>query len=105
MLTRLCRQRGARKRIHCENGSEITAQMTDLWVYTNKVTQVFSRPGKSTDNAFIESLNGSLNCHWFESMSDAKLKIEAWRNDYNQSRPHQVLNNLSPTQFSDPFKT
>lgn len=108
-LTRLCRVRGTPKRIHCDNGSEFAGQMTDLWAYTNKVTLAFSRPGKPTDNAFIESLNGSfrdecLNCHWFESLSDAKLKIEAWRNDYNQSRPHQALNNLSPTQFAASIK-
>ena len=60
---------------------EFAGQMTDLWAYTNKVTLAFSRPDKPTDNAYIESLNGSfrdecLNCHWFESLADAKLKIE-----------------------------
>ncbi|MFY8274004.1 DDE-type integrase/transposase/recombinase [Pseudoalteromonas sp. SSDWG2] len=59
-LTRLCRKRGAPKRIHCDNGSEFSGQMTDLWAYTNKVTLAFSRPGKPTDNPFIESLNGSF---------------------------------------------
>ena len=108
-LTRLCRTRGTPKRIHCDNGSEFAGQMTDLWAYTNNVTLAFSRPGKPTDNSFIESLNGSfrdecLNCHWFESLPDAKLKIEAWRSDYNQSRPHQALNNLSPTQFAASIK-
>ena len=78
--------------------------MTDLWAYSNEVKLAFSRPGKPTDNAFIESLNGSfrdecLNCHWFDSLRDAKLKIDAWRVDYNESRPHQALNNLSPNEF------
>ena len=74
-------KRGTPKRIHCDNGSEFAGQMTDLWVYTNKVTLVFSRPGASADNAFIESLNGSflrdecLNCYWFDSLPDVKLKI------------------------------
>ncbi|MGY5796168.1 integrase core domain-containing protein [Rheinheimera faecalis] len=50
----------------------------------HKVTLAFSRPGKPTDNAYIESFNGSLrdeclNCRWFESLTDAKLKTEAWR--------------------------
>lgn len=109
-LTRLCRERGAPKRIHCDNGSEFAGQMTDLWAYIHKVTLAFSRPGKPTDNAFIESLNGSfrdecLNCHWFESLSDAKLKIEAWRDDYNKSRPHRALNNLPPLQFVASIET
>ena len=56
----------------------------------------FSRPGKPTDNAFIETFNGSLrdeclNLHWFETMADARATIEAWRRDYNESRPHTSL--------------
>ena len=104
VLTEICRSRPKPARIHCDNGSEFAGQMTDLWAYSNKVKLAFSRPGKPTDNAFIESLNGSfrdecLNCHWFESLKDAKLKIDAWRVDYNKSRPHQALNNLSPNEF------
>ena len=104
VLTDICRRRPKPARIHCDNGSEFAGQMTDLWAYSNEVKLAFSRPGKPTDNAFIESLNGSfrdecLNCHWFDSLRDAKLKIDAWRADYNESRPHQALNNLSPNEF------
>lgn len=103
-LTRLCRERGAPNRIHCDNGSDFAGQMTDLWAYTNKLTLAFSRPGKPTDNAYIESLNGNfrdecLNCHWFESLSDARLKVEAWRDNYNKHRAHRAFNNLPPIQF------
>ena len=53
----------------------------------------FSRPGKPTDNAYIESFNGSfkdeyLNINWFLSLDDAREKIEEWRRDYNDWRPH-----------------
>ena len=103
-LTRICSKRAKPDRIHCDNGSEFAGQMTDLWAYTNKVKLAFSRPGKPTDNAHIESFNGSfrdecLNCHWFESLADARLKIEAWRADYNESRPHRALGNLTPNEF------
>ena len=92
------------KRIFCDNGSEFSGRATDLWAYKSKVTLAFSRPGKPTDNAFIESFNGRfrdecLNCHWFESVQDAKLKIEYWRAEYNESRPHKALNNLSPLEY------
>lgn len=105
VLTEICRTRPKPARIHCDNGSEFAGRMTDLWAYINQVKLAFSRPGKPTDNAFIESLNGSfrdecLNCHWFDSLRDAKLKIDAWRADYNESRPHQALNNLSPNEFA-----
>ena len=31
-------------------------------------------------------------------MSGERL-IEAWRRDYNESRPHMALNNLSPAEY------
>ncbi|MGI0154407.1 integrase core domain-containing protein [Pseudidiomarina sp. WS423] len=103
-LIQLCRQRGAPARIYCINGGEFAGQMIALWAYANKVKLAFSRLGKPTDNAYIVSLNGSfrdecLNCHCFESLTDAKLKIEAWRDDYNKSCPHRASNNLPPSQF------
>ena len=57
-----------------------------------------------TDNCFIETFNGSLrdeclNIHWFESMEEAKAKIEVWRSDYNESRPHQALGDRTPVEF------
>src|SRR6266542_4670831 len=60
----------------------------DLWAYHRGVTLDFSRPGKPTDNAFIESFNGKfraecLNAHWFMNLDDARRKCEAWRRDYN----------------------
>lgn len=69
----------------------------------------FSRPGKPTDNCFIETFNGSLrdeclNVHWFESLEEAKEKIEAWRLDYNESRPHQALDELTPSEFASRAK-
>ena len=61
-------------------------------------------PGKPTDNPFVESFNGSfrdecLNAHWFLSLEDAAEKIEAWRIDYNEYRPHSSLNDLTPAEF------
>lgn len=96
--------RGAPKRIHCDNGSEFAGKLVDLWAYSNKVVLEFSRPGKPTDNAFIESFNGRLrdeclNAHWFRSLTDAQQKLDSWRRDYNESHPHKGLNGLSPQEF------
>ena len=65
----------------------------------------FSRPGKPTDNAHIESFNGSLrdeclNINWFLSIDDARSKLEAWRTDYNEFRPHSSLGNLTPRDYA-----
>ena len=74
---------------------EFISKALDLWAWLNGVTLDFSRPGKPTDNAFIESFNGSfraecLNASWFLSLADARAKCEAWRTDYNQFRPPQL---------------
>jgi len=93
------------KTIRVDNGPEFTSKILDQWAYANKVTLDFSRPGKPTDNAFIESFNGRiraecLNENWFLSIDDARQKIEAWRQDYNNHRPHSALGNLAPGEFA-----
>lgn len=100
-LKALC---GAPKRIRVDNGSEFISHTLDHWAYENGVTLDFSRPGKPTDNPFIESFNGSfrdecLNLHWFLSIDDAREKIEFWRSDYNEFRPHSSLFNLTTREF------
>lgn len=91
-------------RIQVDNGSEFISKALDKWAYENQVVLDFSRPGKPTDNPFIESFNGSfrdecLNSHWFMSLEDARDKIEGWRVEYNEFRPHSSLGNLTPIQF------
>jgi putative transposase len=91
------------QRIQVDNGSEFISKNLDHWAHANNVTLDYSRPGKPTDNPFIESFNGSfrdeyLNTNWFLSLLDAKQKIEQWRRDYNGFRPHSSLNDLTPNE-------
>jgi putative transposase len=105
VLTRVGAERGLPKTIRVDNGSEFTSKVLDQWVYANGVTLDFSRPGKPTDNALIESFNGRLrqeclNENWFLSLADAIEKLAAWRKDYNDHRPHSALGNLAPSEFA-----
>jgi len=64
----------------------------------------YHRPGSPTDNPHIESFNGSfrdecLNMNWFMSLEDARDKIERWRRDYNEFRPHSALTYLTPAEI------
>jgi putative transposase len=61
----------------------------------------FSRPGKPTDNSFMESFNGSLrdeclNTNWFLSLEDAQEKIEFQRQEYNEYQPHSSIGDCHP---------
>jgi putative transposase len=105
VLSRIVSERGEPSVIKSDNGSEFISKVMDRWAYEHKVTLDFSRPGKPTDNAMIESFNGRLrqeclNEHWFLSLDDAKAKIEAWRRYYNESRPHSALDWKSPQEFA-----
>ncbi|OAI46632.1 hypothetical protein AYO43_05950 [Nitrospira sp. SCGC AG-212-E16] len=58
-----------------------------------------------TENAHVESFNATLrreclNAHWFESLHEAKERIEIWRQGYNESRPHRALQDRTPEEFA-----
>ena len=104
-LNRSKSKRGVPKLLFCDNGSEFTSQAMNLWAYQNGVKIDFSRPGKPTDNAFVESFNGTfraecLDAHWFTDLNEAKTLIEAWRQEYNESRPHRSLGERTPNEFA-----
>ena len=93
--------RGFPKTIKVDNRSELISKAMDKWAYEHGVELDFSRPGKPTDNAKVESFNGHfreecLNEHWFLSLEDAKGKIEAWRRYYNEDRPHSAHGWMRP---------
>jgi putative transposase len=104
-LNRSKNNRRLPKLLFCDNGSEFTSQAMDLWAYQNGVKIDFSRPGKPTDNAFVESFNGTfraecLDAHWFTDLNEAKRIIEDWRQEYNESRPHRSLGERTPSEFA-----
>jgi hypothetical protein len=81
----------------------------DAWSYQYGVHLEFIRPGKPIDNGYIESFNGRLrdeflNVEPFFDLSDVGEKIERWRQDYNQQRPHSALGDRSPEEFAHGWK-
>ena len=105
VLQRLKEQRRLPRTIRVDYGPDFTSKRLDQWAYLNRVELDFSRPGKPTYNAFIESFNDRfrqecLNENWFLSLADAEEKVERWRNHYNGERPHSALGNLSPREVA-----
>jgi putative transposase len=104
VLERVGREVGFPAAIRVDQGTEFVSRDLDLWAYQRGVTLDFSRPGKPTDNAFIESFNGKfraecLNAHWFISLDDSQRKCETWRRDYNEERPHSAIGNKVPIEL------
>lgn len=105
-LEQATRVYGVPRTIRVDNGPEFVSKELDLWAYTHGVTLDFSRPGKPTDNAFIEAFNARvrqecLNQHWFLTLADARTKIERWRVMYNHERPHSRLGYRTPEEFAE----
>jgi hypothetical protein len=66
----------------------------------------FSKPGKPTDNAFVESFNGTfraecLDAYWFTTLTETRQIVETWRREYNESRPHRALGERTPNEFAN----
>ena len=105
VLDRLHAAIGLPRCIVVDNGPEFAGRTLDAWAYAQGVTLRFIRPGKPIENAYVESFNGKfrdecLNEHWFVSLADAQVTIEAWRIDYNTVRPHSSLDGATPEHFA-----
>ncbi len=105
VLDRIVSARGLPEAIVLDNGPEFRGRALAAWSEERGVRLEFIQPGKPVQNAYVESFNGRfrdecLNANWFTSLSDARRKIETWRQDYNQQRPHSSLNYLSPAEFA-----
>ena len=98
-------QRGAPEAIRCDNGPEFTSRHFLAWCEQRRIGLVHIQPGRPMQNGHVESFNGRLrdeclNANWFATLSDARTKIEAWRQDYNEQRPHSSLGYRTPREFA-----
>jgi putative transposase len=105
VLDRIASERGLPEAIVLDNGPEFRGRALAAWSEQRGVRLEFIQPGKPVQNAYAESFNGRLrdeclNANWFTSLSDARRKIESWRQDYNQQRPHSSLGYLPPAEFA-----
>lgn len=102
-LDRLAWFAGKPESITVDNGSEFCSRVLDAWAYQHGVRLDFIRPGRPVENGFIESFNGKLrdeclNTEIFFTLEDARQKLERWRRDYNEQRPHSARGGLPPME-------
>jgi putative transposase len=94
--------------VRFDNGPEFTSRVMLQWGAERNVELHFIQPGKPTQNAKIESLNGRirdelLNAHCFATIENVRSLAETWRRDYNEVRPHSTLGGLTPREYANKF--
>ena len=109
VLDAAIKREGRPQAIRCDNGPELTSRHFLAWAIERKIDLVHIRPGKPTENAYVESFHGRLrdeclNVSWFWNLFDARSKISAWQRDYNQVRPHSALAYRTPEEFAQLWK-
>ncbi|GJE01652.1 hypothetical protein GMJLKIPL_3586 [Methylobacterium isbiliense] len=100
-LDEAVRRFGAPRVIRVDQGCQFRSRELDLWAYVKGVTLDFSRPGKPTDNAYAEAFNARVRAEcldqaWFLDLDDARRKVEDWRVEYNEVRPHSAIGDRPP---------
>ena len=89
-------------------GPEFTSRHFLVWCEEKGIEVQHIQPGKPMQNGHVESFNGRfrdecLNHNWFTNLVDAKEKIERWRGEYNEQRPHSSLAYRTPGEFAKQF--
>jgi putative transposase len=101
----LIAQRGRPAMCISDNGTELTSMTVLRWSHQIQIEWHYIAPGKPTQNAFIESFNARLrdellNETLFTSLAQVRVVLNAWKDDYNNARPHSALGNLTPAEFA-----
>lgn len=104
VLDRIAAYRGYPKRLRQDNGPEFISHALALWSEQHGVKLDFIKPGKPTQNAYIERFNRTyrnevLDCYLFESLTQVREITDSWMVEYNYERPHESLNDLPPMMY------
>ena len=105
LLDRAATFRGYPQAVRTDNGPEFTCRAFMTWAQKHGIKHILIEPGSPTQNAYIESFNGTfrdecLNENWFESLEQARQTIATWRTDYNEIRPHSSCGRVPPATFA-----
>ncbi len=101
VLNDLFIRRGVPEHIRSDNGSEFTAATVRQWLSILEVKPLYIEPGSPWENGYVESFHGKfrdelLNMELFDTLWEAKVLIEQWRQEYNTFRPHSSLGYRPP---------
>jgi Transposase and inactivated derivatives len=93
------------KYIRTDIGSEFTGKVFQQWLFEHDIEWIPIAPGHPEQNAIIERLNRTyresvLDAELFKTINDAQKLSDQWLSYYNEQRPHQSLNHLTPNMYA-----
>ena len=105
-LDRIIEQQGKPKTIRVDNGPEFTSITFSVWAKEQGITVQYIQPGKPMQNGYIERFNriyreAILDAYLFFELNEVRLLTQEWMQEYNERRPHEALNNLSPSEWKE----
>ncbi|HAG1883052.1 TPA: IS3 family transposase [Salmonella enterica] len=104
VLDRIAANSGYPVMLRMDNGPEFISLALAEWAEQHAVKLEFIRPGKPTQNAFIERFNRTyrteiLDFYLFRTLNEVREITERWVSEYNCERPHESLNNMAPEEY------
>ncbi|MBB1271053.1 transposase family protein [Shewanella sp. SR44-3] len=104
VLNRITTYRGYPKRLRQDNRPEFISHALEMWAEQHGITLDFIKPGKPTQNAYIERFNRTyrnevLDCYLFNSLIEVREITDSWIEEYHYDRPHESLNDLPPKLY------
>ena len=110
VLDRIAEQRGYPAKIRTDNGPEFTSVALADWAEAHDIEPEFIQPGKPTQNSYVERFNRTyrdeiLNMYVFRNLDEVRQITTGWIDEYNQERPHDSLEDLTPMEYLDSYKS
>ena len=107
VLRALVRSNGgaAPAHVRCDNGPEFACAGLAAWSGRSDVSTLYVAPGSPWENGYAESYHARLRDELldreeFETLPQARALLSAWRDEYNNERPHGALDYLTPAAFA-----
>ena len=104
VLERISERRGYPRQIRLDNGPEMVSATLAEWADEHGITLEFIKPGKPTQNSFVERFNRTyreevLDSYIFESLNQVREMTADWLREYNEERPHESLGDVPPVEY------